>query len=535
MGAELPVKELLKVAESMQLLSAPGEDPAIASARAELFESLVDADTAREVQSLEAELLRLARIDPLSFNAYVLRDEETGERLINEPIHERWHQLLSENKRALIWANVDAGKTSQVAVGRTLWELGRNPQLRVAIISNTSGMAEKICRTIARYIEHSDALHQVFPDLRKSKTLPWTAHQLFVEREQTAAIAKDPSVAICGMHGNILGARIDLAILDDVLDYESTVSPTRREDTKNWINSTVDGRISRNGRIWYLGNVWDPEDHMHDLAKQGNYAVLRSSVYDENGELTQPLRWPQSRIDEVQKERPPHEFQRQVLCKTTPRGEQRFREEWLAACKARGDGTDMLHTLGGIGMLMPGERIFTGVDLGVRDSHKSAVTALFTILFRVNGDRQVLCCESGKWTGPEIVSKIMETYRRYQSIILVENVAAQNFILQFVTAGSAVPVRPFETAGRGEKLTNVNHPEWGFETMGVEMSNAKWIIPSRGGRSHSELEAWMSELLFWERGKHIGDRAMASWIALQGSRAPLPKKMKRVRATFTRR
>lgn len=489
-------------------------------------------DKASAVALLEAEqqVRALAPVDSLSFNAYVLRDEETGARIVNEPVHEAWHQFLDEERRAIIWAHVDAGKTFSIAVGRVLFELGRNPRLRVAIISATDGQAQKVCRALAKYIEESAELHEVFPNLKRARNMPWTGHQLFVQGHTSK---RDPSVVTAGLHSRgVVGSRYDLVIFDDVLNYENVRSETQRADVRDWVRSTVDGRMTRHSRCWYLGMVWDAEDWLHEKAAGGVYKSKRFPAITDDGQLGQPTRWPQSRIDAAKAEMGPIEFDRQVLCKTVASGEKRFKVEWVRACQARGEGTDMAYALADAGV---GNRVFTGVDLGVRDGHSSALTALFTLLVKQNGDKQVLCCESGKWSGPEIVKLIIDTHRRFGSIVLVENVAAQEFLLQFIRRESAVPIRPFQTSGRGEQLTNVNHPEWGFEAMGIEMFNSKWIIPSRGGRSQAEIEAWISELVYWERGKHVGDRAMASWIASQGSREQPKKKVRRFRQSFTQR
>lgn len=472
----------------------------------------------------EEAVVALARTDPPTFCAYVLRDEETGGRIFNEPVHDLWHEFLSANRRAIIWGSVDSGKTSQIAVGRVLWELGRNPSLRVAIVSNTDMQAQKICRNIAKYIENSRELHAVFPHLRRAPGHPWTSHQLFVERPTRA---RDASVSTGGVHGNIIGSRFDLVIFDDILDYENTVSPAQRKDVEQWTRATVFGRLTKRARAWMLGMVWDAEDMMHSLARSGAWASMRSPVVDDDGVLQQPRRWPAWRVEEARGDMTPADFDRQIRCKTLAQAEKTpFKREWLDKCLARGANS---RTAYAIRSLAPGERVYTGVDLGVRDKRDSAVTCLFTLLIHPNDDRQVLDVDAGHWDGPTIVDKIVDVHRRFSSLVFVENVAAQDFILQFARKQSAVPVRPFQTSGRGKaQVTNVNHPEWGFEAMAVEFYNGKWIVPSKGGVAR-EVQEWLSELMMWERGLHVGDRAMASWIAVQGSKYGRPRRSPGVR------
>lgn len=468
---------------------------------------MLDAQDFSRLRALEQAHLKLAREDSLAFCSYVLRDEETGDRIMHSRSHETWHRMLDAHRRAVIWGHVECGKTFSVSVGRVLFELGKNPSLRVAVVSNTDGMSQKICRVMGKYIEGSPQIKEVFPDLKRDKSAPWTAHQITVVRPTRS---RDPSIQTCGVHGNILGARLDLVVLDDVVDYENSVSPVLRQDLIHWWHSTLEGRLTRNARVWVLGMVWDAEDLLHTLAKNPVYVSMRSPVVDENGP-TWPSRWPQDRIDEKALAMGPLEAERQLYCREVSRTEARFRPEWIRKCLDRGEGRDLLHALP---VIPPGCRVVTGVDLGVRDHHTSALTVLFTILVHPNEDREVIGIESGKWHGDEIVSRIIEVHRRFGSLVVVENNAAQDFIVQFTRARSAVPIRPFNTTAHA-----IRHPEFGLETLGAEMAGAKWIIPCRKGLGAPEVQRWLTDLLTYQPGAHAGDHLMASWFAREGARS----------------
>ncbi len=164
--------------------------------------------------------VQVARKDPSTFCRLVLRDEETGKRIVQAPVHNEWHDALTQHPRLVMWSHVEGGKTNQVSVGRVMWELGNNPGLRVAVISRTAGMATKIIRAQSQYIERSEDLHAVFPLLRPhaNKTMPWNSHAITVQRE---GFVRDPSVQACGViRGAILGSRLDLVVLDDILARE---------------------------------------------------------------------------------------------------------------------------------------------------------------------------------------------------------------------------------------------------------------------------------------------------------------------------
>ncbi len=443
---------------------------------------------------------------PDPFMEYVLRDEQTGGVIVQAEMHKAWQQLASDHDRLLVWAHVESGKSQQISVGRILWELGRNPALRIAIVSNTQDQASKPTLAIAKYIELSDELKLVFPGLRRGDI--WTKTKLTVERP---TVSRDPSIQALGIHGNILGARIDLLILDDVLDYENCRTPALRQDLWDWHQATLVGRLTRNARTWVIGTAFHPDDMLHRFAKMSGWHAVRYPVRDpETGRSRWPERWPESRIEERRLAFPsPVEFARQMLCVARDDTEARFKREWIDVAIRKGDGKKLPYA---IERVPAGCRVITGVDLGVQKHRAAGKTVFFTLLVHRNGDREVLNVEAGKWSGPDIVQRVIDIHKRYQSIMIVENNAAQEYIVQFARGAYAVPIHPF-TTGR-----NKAHPEFGIESIAAEMAGGKWIIPSDAGRLDPEIQEWINEMLYYDPNAHTGDYLMASWFAREGCR-----------------
>lgn len=446
----------------------------------------------------------LALSDPALFNAMIIRDETTGEPIHLAPMHEAWHDLIDQHDRLVIWSHTEAGKSQQVSIGRTLYELGRNNSCRVAIVSNTHGQAAKLIRSISKYIEQSDELRAI-TGLRPGD--PWSANQLYVQRP---LISKDPSVQACGIGGNILGARVDFLILDDVLDYENCRTADQRKKLIEWYDATLAGRLTATARVCVVGTAFNPDDLLHNLARRQGWKAVRYPVINETtGTPRWPERWPQERIERARQDRGPIEFARQMLCKPRTDEEARFRWEWIAKCLARGNGRRLAY---GLQSVPPGCRVVTGVDLGVQQHSSADLTVMTTIIIHPNEDREILNIESGRWSGPDIVGRIIDQHRRYQSIVVVENNAAQDYIRQFARGQSAVPIRGY-TTGRTKA-----HPEFGVEGIATELSMGKWIIPCDGDQRHPEVEALLNEMLYYEPTAHTGDRLMSLFFAREGAR-----------------
>lgn len=487
--------------------------------------------TARRVQRAR---VVLARRDPALFNEYVLRDEETGKPITNAPVHVSMHATLTHAPRAVLFSHIEAGKTQSITVGRTLFELGHNPSLRVAIVSNTAGQARKIVAQIGRYIQSSNELHEIFPALQPAA--PWGAEQLTVFRSTNP---KEPTLTATGVHGNILGSRFDLVILDDILDYEITRTEANRAELLRWYRATLGGRITPNGRVWAVGTPWDPDDLYHVFAKTPGFVTRRFPVQDPStGALTWPGRWPLKRIEQRRHELGQVESQRQLDCVAPDGATSRFQVSWIQRCLDRGREYSLIPTLrDNKGKIDLPEGCFavTGVDLGFTKEKKGAKTVFFTVLFYPNGDRQLIWIEAGDFSGPQIVIKAIEHSHRFGSVVYVENNGAQRLVLDFALDPDMVPVfraalganidpglipiRPFQTGA------NKWHPTYGLESLGVEMEHGRWIIPNDGydlakqvGTIDPEVLAWCIEMKNYSRPEHTGDRMMASWFAREGGR-----------------
>lgn len=472
-----------------------------------------------------------ARTRADAFSEYAIPHELTEAPVENAPHHVAWHRFLDATPLGVLISPVEHGKTQQVAIARVLFELGKNPNLRVAVISNTATQAEKILGSIAAHLERNPRVREVFPQLKPSPNprAPWTSSQITVER---STFAKDASVTALGAGGAILGARFDLIILDDILDFENTRTPEQKKKLLDWFETSLFTRLTAGGRCWVIGTPWAPDDLLHTLAARPAWGELRyAAVLNPDDEPADWIpTWPEQfsleRLISLRDNTTPFNFARKYLTRVRDEGHARFGRADIQRCLDAGRGRTLMAQAPTEFMGGPVLPCFTGVDLGVGQGEGHDLTSMFTIAIDQRQRRLVADIQSGRWTGPEIVRRIQTISYRFRSIVLVESNAAQMYLSQFL-ADSGVPVVPFQT-----NAANKYSEAFGVETIAVELRAAQWIIPSNvaGEPESEEVRAWINEMLYYQPGgkggqrskkNHTGDRLMASWFAREGARQHL--------------
>jgi hypothetical protein len=220
-----------------------------------------------------------ARSDSVAFIGAIGRQE--GDRPIRMgQVHEEWQRTFDENDRVVLFAPVGHGKSSQITRWRLLYEIGRNPNIRIGVISvSKSGVPTKFLSAIKDDIERNKWLRLVFPKLRPSTTgqRMWGERGIIVERTDNVP---DPTIQMFGLYGKILGSRLDLIVIDDICNMENTITEHSREKMWEWVSGEVLSRLPRKGgRVWAVGHVWHREDLLHRLSRISTYQSRTYSAF----------------------------------------------------------------------------------------------------------------------------------------------------------------------------------------------------------------------------------------------------------------
>jgi hypothetical protein len=512
-----------------------------------------------------------ARTDPAAFFEFVMREETTRERIRTLPHQRLVLEFVAAHPVCVIRMPVGFSKT-YLMIALSLFFLGEDPTNRGLIISDTQGQASKPLLAVRDYIERSAELHAVFPALRPTQRAgdQWTQTALVVDRPFGI---RDPSLAAVGDQGAVAGSRLSWAVVDDVLSLENTTTQALREKTHRWFESTVMSRLDpKNSRLAVTNTPWvgasesDPGDLTYVLEAAGvptltmsafggiwitnapNFdsdelrpAAASSRPEDEhrlkahdapeylaaaypNGAPPNPDRdeeeivplWPEryslAWLEAKRATTRAREFAQNYECKARSEADDRIKEIWIRHSLDEGKRTGHYRFAT---TAPPGDLpVFTGVDVAIGQTTRHHRSALFTIAILPDRRRLLLDIEVGRFTGGELVAKVISKHETFGAIVRVENNAAQDFLLQWIRdKDKTVPIRA-HTTGK-----NKADPRHGVESLFIEFEQGAWILPCGvDGRPPRAVLEFLQAMRQYEPGAHTGDILMAAWLAREQAR-----------------
>jgi len=479
------------------------------------------------VSGADEPALEACRACPNSFIEHVFTDPRTKRPFRQADIHRQWHAHIDAHPRALILAPREHGKTDQLAVGRVLWALGRDPDVRVKLVCEDDGTARKRLVAIRAHIERNERLHQVFPNLRKHPDLEdWGRIQFTVARR---SMDKEPSVEAAGVMSSAVGGRADLLVFDDVVDLRNSIAqPSLREVVKEtfynvWLNLLV-----QDGRALYVATPWHADDLTAELRKSSGWGVLEHPI-DESFTPVWPEAWSTERLEQRSREIGSLAFARGF--RLVPMADEDAMFRTIADCLR----PDL--SLDDVDARWPR---FTGVDLGHskrksqgrgRYSRKEKpYTVIFTLAVDPDGRRWPVEIRRGHWSGPDTARQVLDVHAEHHPlVIMIESNAYQATVLDWirlVSPDASIPLKPFVTGAQkaDEQL--------GLPGLQAEFESGAWIIPTDGldvEELESSWRAWVHEMRSYPVAP-LSDTVMACWFAQAGAKGRGHRSEARMRA-----
>jgi phage terminase large subunit-like protein len=171
---------------------------------------------------------------------------------------------------------------SALAAFSVVWELTKDPTLRVLLISSTSNLAEKQLGFIKQILE-SQVHRRYWPDHinpDEGKREKWTNSEIALDHPlRREHLIRDPSIMVGGLTTGLTGFHADRIYLDDIVVYENAYTGEGRAKVARQI-SFLSSIAASDARFNVVGTRYDPRDAYHTMLE------MTEDIYDEEGEIT---------------------------------------------------------------------------------------------------------------------------------------------------------------------------------------------------------------------------------------------------------
>ena len=436
-------------------------------------------------------------------------------------LHRDWQDFADHHDRAFIEAPQEHGKTTQMAVFRPLFILGRNPNAWIKIISSNDTKGAEILSEIVANIESNEKLHEIFPNLKPAHKGSWTKHQIVVER---TVRSKNPSIEAVGILSTGSGGRATHLIFDDPVDFRNSIllSSMRPQLIKAYKDVWL-GCLMKDGRIIYICNAWHEEDLTQEIKKKKYNFVLLTTKIDEKFTSLWPEVWPTARLIRVFGERGSDTFNRAFRHVAFNSKTLRFAGKLVGSMMKKEEDIRSLEEFVEKHVSPEWPR-FAGVDLAISKQKKAARTVIFEIAVDEDGNRWPTYMKRGRFTSPDTARAILELYQEQPFYLMkVENNNYQQALIQWIDElleieGKRKIMPPIEGYMTGLQKFD---PELGLPSLALQLEKKKWRIPNLDHSPTCQCGTciWIDDLKKYPEGNSTFDTIMAMWFADRAAQA----------------
>ena len=176
------------------------------------------------------------------------------------------------SNRVLINIPPNHAKSITITVDYVTWQVCRNPNFRVLIVSQTQQLAADFLYAIKQRLTHP-----MYEDLQSayaagvgfnSKSASWQATRVTFGDELRESSEKDPNIEAVGIGGQIYGKRAEMIIVDDAVTLKNA---NEFEKQIRWLTQDVRSRLNPTGKLIVIGTRVASVDLYRELRQEDRY------------------------------------------------------------------------------------------------------------------------------------------------------------------------------------------------------------------------------------------------------------------------
>jgi phage terminase large subunit-like protein len=163
----------------------------------------------------------------------------------------------------------------------TVWQLTKDPTLKILYISSTSPLAVKQLKFM-KDILTSDIYRLYWPEMVNQEEAlreKWTEREISVDHPlRKKESIREASIFTAGLTTNIVGLHCDICVMDDVVTETNAYDDISRDKVRTQY-SYLSSVETTNAREWVVGTRYHPEDLYSDLIQ------MEVPDYNDDGEI----------------------------------------------------------------------------------------------------------------------------------------------------------------------------------------------------------------------------------------------------------
>jgi hypothetical protein len=209
---------------------------------------------------------------------------------------------LGPREWGLILAPPEHLKTTETEDYLT-WVISQNPNIRTLVISKTENHAKSVLGVVKDRLTDFDTHGDLIEDFGPFQGQPWTAKKFTVAGKTSGE--RDATCEAMGLNGSPYGHRVDVLVLDDLIDLSNAENVDAQVE---WIERIADTRLTKNGIVIVVGSRIRENDLYNAMLESGwiHKSLILPAIVREPGELGEddpgeslwPAEWPMDRLIE---------------------------------------------------------------------------------------------------------------------------------------------------------------------------------------------------------------------------------------------
>lgn len=418
-----------------------------------------------------------------------------------------FHQMVLKGWQLFLYPRGTL-KTTIYTKYRAIWELLKDPNKRILIVTLNNELAASIMRFIKEELTSNPYLKiaGLTPKKEKGQDVKWTENRLLIKRTK---VFSEASITAVGVGSSITGQHFDLQIYDDIINETTINTKSLRNKTYDWYKYSL-SLLEPHGQISVVGTRYHDDDVYDKLIDSEDYEINCRAAYEkdgkpydvfkDDGEVLYPERFTLEMLRQIRQRQGSYIYSSQYNNDPIAEEDAVFKREWLR------EWTEL-----------PPLKYFVTVDLAgwedqysVSSSNKKDFTAIVVCGVSEANQKYVVEIRRGRWTPYELIDKLFEINEKYNPrLIGVEIVALQQglqfMLLEQMKIRGRIPYEPIKR-GHASKFARIMALQTFFEAGEIYLPKGEEILTEelmRFPRAKNDdcTDALADQIQFWKSPK----------------------------------